>query len=103
MLRQSSARMNRVTAATATVDVVVEGLNTDGYCIVEGLMARDAVEAARSSLLDVLDATPRGRNDFEGYRTQRVYALFAKTRGFDAAAIDPLVLGVLDRTLEHYQ
>jgi ectoine hydroxylase-related dioxygenase (phytanoyl-CoA dioxygenase family) len=32
-----------------------------------------------------------------------VYALFAKTRAFDAAAIHPLLLGVLDRVLEHYQ
>jgi ectoine hydroxylase-related dioxygenase (phytanoyl-CoA dioxygenase family) len=95
--------VNRVDAASATVDEVVDGLGRDGYCIVEGLMSPAEVEAARTSLLEVLERTPQGRNDFEGYRTQRVYAVFAKTRGFDAAAIDPLVLGVLDRTLEHYQ
>jgi ectoine hydroxylase-related dioxygenase (phytanoyl-CoA dioxygenase family) len=95
--------MNRVDAATATVDDVLAGLRGDGYCIVEGLMPPDAVAAARASLLDVLETTPQGRNDFEGHKTQRVYAVFAKTRGFDAAAIHPLVLGVLDRTLEHYQ
>jgi hypothetical protein len=108
MLRQSSTGMtetgsNRVHAATATVDDVVAGLQGDGYCIVEGLMPPATVAAARTSLLEVLEATPSGRNDFEGYKTQRVYALFAKTRGFDDAAVDPLVLGVLDRTLEHYQ
>ena len=47
--------------------------------------------------------TPLGRNDFEGFGTKRIYALFAKTRGFDELAIHPLLLGVLDRVLGHYQ
>src|SRR4051794_2588619 len=95
--------MVRVDAARVTVDEVVAALEEDGHCIVEGLLSPEATAAARASLLDVLDATPTGRNDFEGYKTQRIYALFGKTRAFDAAAIDPLVLGVLDRVLGHYQ
>ena len=47
--------------------------------------------------------TRTGRNSFEGFSTQRVYALFAKTRMFDAAATHPLLLGVLDQVLGHYQ
>ena len=43
------------------------------------------------------------RNSFEGFQTQRVYALFAKTRAFDGPAVHPLLLGVLDRVLGHYQ
>jgi ectoine hydroxylase-related dioxygenase (phytanoyl-CoA dioxygenase family) len=90
-------------AAAATVDNVAEALDSGGYCVVEGLLSAEALEAARASLIEVLDATPLGRNSFEGYRTQRVYALFAKTRAFDDAAVDPLVLGVLDTVLGHYQ
>jgi ectoine hydroxylase-related dioxygenase (phytanoyl-CoA dioxygenase family) len=70
---------------------------------VEGLLPPDELAAARASLADVLAATPEGRNDFEGFKTQRVYALFAKTRAFDGPATDPLLLGVLDRVLGHYQ
>jgi ectoine hydroxylase-related dioxygenase (phytanoyl-CoA dioxygenase family) len=51
----------------------------------------------------VLDATPQGRNDFEGFSTRRIYALFAKTRAFDDLAVHPLVTGVLDAVLGHYQ
>ena len=51
----------------------------------------------------VLAETPGGRNAFEGAHTKRVYALFAKTRAFDGPATDPLVLGVLDEMLGHYQ
>jgi ectoine hydroxylase-related dioxygenase (phytanoyl-CoA dioxygenase family) len=91
--------MRRIRASEATVDGVVAALREDGYCVVEGLLPPDALAAARSSLVDVLAATPQGRNDFEGFKTQRVYAVFAKTRAFDAPAIDPLLLGVLDRVI----
>ncbi len=95
--------MTRIDADVATVDRVVDGLDRDGYCIVEGLLSASEAAAARQSLLTTLAATPRGRNDFEGFRTRRVYALFAKTRAFDGPAIHPLLLGVLDRVLGHYQ
>ena len=95
--------MYRVDAASVTVDDVVGALEDEGHCIVEGLLSPTEAVAARASLVDVLAATPRGRNEFEGYNTQRVYALFAKTRAFDGPATHPLVLGVLDRVLGHYQ
>jgi hypothetical protein len=95
--------MRRIRASEATVDGVVAALDNDGYCAVEGLLPPDEVAAARASLAVVLAATPEGRNDFEGFKTQRVYALFAKTRAFDGPATHPLLLGVLDRVLGHYQ
>jgi len=51
----------------------------------------------------VLATTPGGRNFFEGAHTKRVYALFAKTRALDEMATHPVVLGVLDEILGHYQ
>ncbi len=75
----------------------------DGYVIVHDLMTADQVLAARAELGQVLNATPTGRNAFEGFATQRVYALFAKTRAFDQVATHPLLLEVLDQVLGHYQ
>jgi ectoine hydroxylase-related dioxygenase (phytanoyl-CoA dioxygenase family) len=95
--------MGVMSAGTATAERVVEVMEADGYCVVEGLLDDVAVAAARSSLQAALGATPHGRNSFEGFETTRVYALFAKTRAFDEAAVHPLVLGVLDRVLGHYQ
>jgi ectoine hydroxylase-related dioxygenase (phytanoyl-CoA dioxygenase family) len=95
--------MFRVDASAATVDEVAGALGDEGVCIVEGMMSAGDVVAARASLRTALDSTPTGRNDFEGYGTRRVYALFAKTRAFDAWAVHPLLLGVLDRVLGHYQ
>jgi ectoine hydroxylase-related dioxygenase (phytanoyl-CoA dioxygenase family) len=98
-----AAVANRFDASRATVDDVVAALEHDGYCIVERLWPDDEVAEARASLIDTLAATPHGRNDFEGFATRRIYALFAKTRAFDRPAIHPLLLGVLDRVLGHYQ
>jgi ectoine hydroxylase-related dioxygenase (phytanoyl-CoA dioxygenase family) len=93
----------RTTAGVATPETVTDGLHADGYVIVEAMLSANEVTVARDDLARVLAETPTGRNDFEGFSTQRVYALFAKTRTFDQPAVAPLVLGVLDRVLAQYQ
>jgi ectoine hydroxylase-related dioxygenase (phytanoyl-CoA dioxygenase family) len=93
----------RFAAKEATVEGVVAAMCTEGYCIVEGMLTKKQVKDTRADLLEILGFTPKGRNDFEGYSTQRIYALFAKTRMFDQWAIHPLVLGVLDQILHFYQ
>ncbi len=91
-------------AADATADDVAAALDRDGYAIVERLLAPDEAKAKRAELTRILDETPTGRNDFEGFKTRRIYALFAKTRAFDGPATHPLLLGVLDRVLgQSYQ
>ncbi|MBV9097094.1 MAG: phytanoyl-CoA dioxygenase family protein [Frankiaceae bacterium] len=78
---------------------VLADLDRDGYAVVESLLTPDEAKAVRDGLREVLDRTPTGRNDFEGYQTRRIYALFAKTRAFDPLALHPLLLGVLDAVL----
>jgi len=95
--------MTTISGATSTGQDVARRLLSDGYVIVSGMMSDGDVAAARADLGRVLDMTPTGRNAFEGFATQRVYALFAKTRTFDQAAIHPLLLEVLDEVLGHYQ
>jgi ectoine hydroxylase-related dioxygenase (phytanoyl-CoA dioxygenase family) len=89
--------------ATAGSKDVAQRLIDDGYVVVTGMMAAADVQAARTDLERVLQTTRAGRNSFEGYDTQRIYALFAKTRTFDRAATDPLLLGVLEEVLAYYQ
>jgi ectoine hydroxylase-related dioxygenase (phytanoyl-CoA dioxygenase family) len=78
---------------------IVDDLHRDGYAVAESVLSPDDAAAVRAGLCDVLDRTPTGRNDFEGWRTRRIYALFAKTRAFDAFAVHPLLLSVLDAVL----
>ena len=83
--------------ATSDGAEVATRLLNDGYVVVSGMMDAAGLDAARADLDRVLSATKTGRNPFEGFSTQRVYALFAKTRTFDQAAIHPLLLAVLDQ------
>jgi len=90
-------------AATSSGEEVTRRLIEDGYVVVSEMMSDANLEAARADLGRILEATKTGRNAFEGFATQRIYALFAKTRTFDDAAIHPLLLEVLDKVLGHYQ
>jgi len=87
----------------SSVETVVGALERDGCVVLEGMLSAQEVAAAKGDLEQVLETTPVGRNPFEGAHTRRVYALFAKTRALDAAATNPLILGVLDHVLGHYQ
>jgi ectoine hydroxylase-related dioxygenase (phytanoyl-CoA dioxygenase family) len=95
--------MATMPGATSSGGDVARRLLDDGYVIVSGLMTVAEIGAARADLSRVLATTPTGRNAFEGHATQRVYALFAKTRTFDRSAVHPLLLEVLDEVLGHYQ
>lgn len=81
------------------VGPIVDALERDGYVVVGGVLDPDRVAATKVELDRVLESTPTGRNDFEGFATKRIYRLFAKTRCFDDLATHPVLLGVLDRVL----
>ena len=93
----------RLAKDEATVETVVAALQADGCVVVERFTDAGKVAALKAELATHREQTPLGRNDFEGVVTKRIYALFAKTRGWDELAIDPLLLGVLDQVLGHYQ
>jgi ectoine hydroxylase-related dioxygenase (phytanoyl-CoA dioxygenase family) len=85
------------------VDDLMERIERDGYAVVPHAIDAAQIAAAKAGLEAALEDTPHGRDDFEGRKTQRVYALFAKTRALDPLATHPVVLSVLDRVLGHYQ
>lgn len=82
----------------AVTDRVSRQLRDSGYAIVPALMSRDAVSAARSELGALLDAAGWG-SGFDGTRTKRVWAPLAVTRCLDTAALDPVVLDVVEQAI----
>ncbi|MEX2293268.1 MAG: phytanoyl-CoA dioxygenase family protein [Acidimicrobiales bacterium] len=83
----------------ASADDVVGALERDGCVVVERFIDDVTVSALKAELAPFRETTPEGRNPFEGFATRRIYALFAKVRGFDELAVHPLLLDVLDRVL----
>jgi len=64
----------------------------DGYLIFENVLAPEEVQALRDALAPHLGADITGRNDFEGLKSNRVYALLAKSPVFADLAMHPAVL-----------
>jgi len=86
------------------IDEIVAALDADGYAIVEAALTRDRAHEIRDELRHLLEPVPTGRNDFEGFHTRRLYALYAKTRVLDDLTLHPLVLDALGRVLgPHFQ
>lgn len=91
-----------VSAAAARVPetVVAEDLaavQRDGFVVLPSLLSTDEISSVREGVMPLLEH--QGRNDFEGTRTQRVYAVLAKTRVLDRLVAHPRVLALLDRIL----
>ena len=81
----------------------LETLQRDGYVVLDDAVDAATWKHARDELERLLPDTPYGRQDFEGRKTKRVYALFGKTRALDTMATHPRVLELLDAVLEEYQ
>ena len=72
----------------------LEALLQDGYVIVEGLLNKSTCQMMRDESERLLSAS--GRNAFEGFKTQRVYNILAKSRTFDDLIEHPRLLALMD-------
>ena len=77
----------------------VEQLRTDGYVVLPDLVGTRELDRIKRQLAPHLESAPLGRNDFEGLRSQRLYALLAKAPAVVDLVIHPEVLAVLDEVL----
>ncbi len=66
--------------------------DAQGFVIIPNVLSPAQVDALRSALAPYIDGGKSGRNDFEGFRTNRVYAMLAKSPLFADLAIHPLAL-----------
>jgi ectoine hydroxylase-related dioxygenase (phytanoyl-CoA dioxygenase family) len=76
-----------------------EEFDRRGYLIFEKVLSADRVMAIRAALAPFLEQDLTGRNDFEGLKTNRVYALMAKSPLFADLAIHPLALAFAEAEL----
>jgi ectoine hydroxylase-related dioxygenase (phytanoyl-CoA dioxygenase family) len=78
----------------------IDRLLADGYVVVPDLADADTIGQIREQLAPHLAQAPFGRNDFEGFRSQRLYALLAKAPAVAALVEHPRVLAILDACLQ---
>jgi ectoine hydroxylase-related dioxygenase (phytanoyl-CoA dioxygenase family) len=76
-----------------------EEFDRRGFLIFERLLSPEKVGAIRAALAPHLARDLKGRNDFEGLNTNRVYALLAKSPVFAELVIHPLALAFVEAEL----
>lgn len=89
--------------ATAEVDVdvdaAIESIEKDGYAVIESLLPPQDVQEIKGALAPWLRGEKMGRNDFEGFKSERAYALLAKAPSIAKIVAHPTTLAVIDRLL----
>lgn len=92
--------------AMQKVGPLIEHTLANGYVIIPNAFSPSEIAEAKAELARLAQqpasgpASAGGRNAFEGYRTNRIYALLNKSRVFDKFALHPDVLALNDYFLD---
>ena len=82
------------------VEEHVEAIKQQGYSILHDLLPIEQVDSVKQALAPWLSKEHMGRNDFEGFQTERVYGLLAKLPFLSMLVEHPDVLAIIDNFLE---
>jgi ectoine hydroxylase-related dioxygenase (phytanoyl-CoA dioxygenase family) len=88
-------------AKTASFDADAHAarIREQGFTVIEDFVDAAGLTAFRAALAPFL-GSHRGRNDFEGFETERVYTLVARAKVFEDLATEPRLMALLSRFLE---
>jgi ectoine hydroxylase-related dioxygenase (phytanoyl-CoA dioxygenase family) len=88
-------------ASSAGFDVAAhaERIRRDGYTVIEGFLSPERLAAFRAALAPFMGAH-HGRNDFEGFKTERVYTLIARGKIFEEIAADERLMALIGTFLQ---
>jgi hypothetical protein len=97
------ARTYSSSPPTPRIQSLIDEVTAHGYVVIRNAFSPASVAAAKAEVAR-LSADPetagpagaKGRNTFEGFRTQRLYALAGKSRVFDEFALHEDVLALND-------
>ena len=78
----------------------IKAIKDQGYVAIESLLTNEQINRIKSALEPWLQGTHMGRNNFEGEKTERVYALLAKHTDFAVLVEHPKILSIVDQILE---
>jgi ectoine hydroxylase-related dioxygenase (phytanoyl-CoA dioxygenase family) len=80
-------------------DAHAEAMRTRGYTVIEDYLDADALARFRESLAPFM-GSHHGRNDFEGFQTERIYTLVARGKVFEEIATDARLMALIGRFLQ---
>ena len=92
-----------MSSAVPQRDIAVQSIHRDGFTVIANLLSAEQVGEIREELSPWLQGELMGRNDFEGFRSERVYALLSKAPSIAQIVEHPRVLEIVDALLQpHY-
>jgi ectoine hydroxylase-related dioxygenase (phytanoyl-CoA dioxygenase family) len=77
----------------------VDDLRREGFVVLPQVISSEEISEIREQLAPLLSGRRFGRNDFEGFRSERVYALLAKAPAIATLVEHPAVLALVDDVL----
>lgn len=83
----------------ATTTAVADHLRREGWAVLPDMLSRDEIASLRDGLAPVLGGERFGRGDFEGRKTERIYALLAKCEAVAPLVEHPAILALCDQFL----
>ncbi|MFL5298593.1 MAG: phytanoyl-CoA dioxygenase family protein [Phenylobacterium sp.] len=88
-------------ASTARFDADAHAsqIREQGFTVIRDFMDQGRLAAYRAALAPFVE-THRGRNDFEGFKTERIYTLIARGKVFEEIATDPRLMALIGRFLQ---
>jgi len=78
---------------TTSLETLIATIERDGGAIVHDFMPPATIAALKADLLPRIETRGTGRDDFSGFRTRRMSALFDKSRHVGDLIVHPLFLG----------
>ncbi len=101
--KDSAVELAARRAANPQLAARLDEIAERGYCVLEGAFSAEQVQRTKTELSPWLQGELMGRNDFEGERSERVYALLAKAPAIAEMVEHPDVLAIVDSILApHY-
>ena len=97
--KYKSTAGSQLQAPLEDVDRCMEAVERDGFVVVENLISPELVAEIKEDIVPRFEYDS-GRNNFEGFKTQRLYAFFEKSLVCNPLVEHPLILGCLDRIFE---
>ncbi|MEO1241955.1 MAG: phytanoyl-CoA dioxygenase family protein [Pseudomonadota bacterium] len=85
--------------AGRTFDDWREQFDRDGYIVFENVLTADQLTSVRDALAPYLEKDITGRNEFEGHKSNRIYAMLGKSTVFADLVTHPLALAFVEADL----
>lgn len=98
---QFTVDQNKLTewCAGRTIEALSEQFEEQGYLVFDQVLSVEQIETMRAELAPYLEQDISGRNNFEGVKSNRIYAMLNKSPKFAELITHPLALGFAEADL----